>query len=179
MRLIDKAKKGDYPDYAEMYMRLLPDDGRILYHLEKNFNEAKKFIETIPADALTYSYAPNKWTLKEIIVHIIDDEKIFSYGALCFARNEQLNLVGFDQDEYAVESEANNRSIESIFEEYYFVRMATIALFKYLPENSFNRMGHGTGSFNNATVRALVYHIAGHEKHNINIIKELYLHEKP
>lgn len=177
-RVIYKAKKSDYPAYAEMYMKLLPDDGKILFHLEKNFNEVKQFVEALPADILTYRYSPEKWTIKEILCHIIDDERIFSYRALCFARNEKQNLPGFDQDAYVIESDANSRNMESIVEEYYFVRMATIALFKHLPEKSLDRMGHGSGSFNDASARALIYHIAGHEQHHIHIIKERYLSQK-
>lgn len=156
-------------------MKLLPDDGKILVHLEENFIRARVFIESIPERKLYYRYAPGKWTIKEILVHIIDDERIFAYRALRFARGEQVNLPGFDQDEYAIQSQANERNLESIFDEYEAVRRATITLFKYLPEDSLDRMGHGTGTFNDATARALVYHIAGHEQRHMNIIKERYL----
>jgi len=175
MRIIFKADKGDYPDYAEMYMKLLPDDGLILQHLKDNFLGVKNFISALPESELYYSYAEGKWNIKEILVHIIDDERIFSYRALRFARNEKLNLVGFDQDSYAKFSEAGERSLDNIFEEYEAVRNSTIALFNGLPENSLDRMGHGTGTANDATVRALVYHIAGHELHHINFIKEKYI----
>jgi uncharacterized damage-inducible protein DinB len=111
---------------------------------------------------------------KRILVHIVDDERIFSYRALRFARNEKENLIGLDQDAYTQFAEADKRNLDSIFEEYEAVRNSTIALFNNLPENSLDRMGHGTGSFNSATVRALLYHIAGHELHHINIIKERY-----
>lgn len=175
MRLIHKAKQGDYPAYAEIYMKWLPDDGLILQHLEDNFQSVKQFIYSLPEEKLYYRYQPGKWSIKEILVHIVDDERIFSYRALRFARNEKNNLIGFDQDEYAKYSEADQRSLDSIFEEYEAVRNATIALYKGLPEDSLDRMGHGTGTFNDATVRALVYHIAGHEQHHINFIKEHYL----
>lgn len=175
MRLIAKAKKGDYPDYAEMYMKLLPDDGLILQHLRENFLMVKDFIYSLPGEKLFHRYAMGKWSIKEILVHIIDDERIFAYRALRFARNEKLNLIGFDQDAYAFYSEADSRDLDNIFEEYEAVRNATITLFNGLPENSFDRMGHGTGTANDATVRALVYHIAGHELHHINFIKENYL----
>lgn len=178
MRIIHKAKKGDYPHYAEMYMKLLPDNGRILCHLLENYFQAKSFICSLPEQQLYHRYRKDKWSIKEILVHIVDDERIFSYRALRFARNEKENLIGFDQDEYTKYAEADNRSLDSIFDEYEAVRKATIALFNHLPENSLDRMGHGTGSFNNATVRALLYHIAGHEQHHINIIKEKYLNLK-
>lgn len=175
MRIIHKAKPGDYPPYTEMYMKLLPDDGKILKHLSVNYRKVKSFIYSLPEEKLYHRYQKDKWSIKEVLVHIVDDERIFSYRALRFARNEKENLIGFDQDAYTVYAEADKRSLDSIFEEYEAVRYSTIALFNNLPENSLDRMGHGTGSFNNATVRALLYHIAGHELHHINIIKEKYL----
>jgi len=156
-------------------MKWLPDDGLILKHLKDNFEENKRFIYSLPEEKLYHRYRPKKWSIKEILVHIVDDERIFAYRALRFARNEKNNLIGFDQDAYAIYSEANNRDLDNIFDEYEAVRNATIALYNGLPEISLDRMGHGTGTFNDATVRALVYHIAGHEQHHINLIKEHYL----
>lgn len=175
MRIIPKPKPGEYPEYAEMYMSLLPDDGRILVHLKENFEMVKDLIYALPAEKLLHRYAPKKWSIKEILVHIVDDERIYAYRALRFARNEQQNLIGFDQDSYAYYSHADSRELDNIFEEYKAVRDATIALFNGLPEDSLLRMGHGTGTANDATVRALAYHIAGHELRHLNIIKERYL----
>jgi uncharacterized damage-inducible protein DinB len=175
MRLITKVKKGEYPEYAEMYMKLLPDDSLILKHLKDNFSIVKDFIYSLPQEKLLHRYKKDKWSIKEILVHIIDDERIFSYRALRFARNEKLNLIGFDQDSYAVYSDADKRDLDNIFEEYEAVRNSTIALFNGLPDEAFDRMGHGTGTANDATVRALAYHIAGHELHHLNFIKENYL----
>jgi uncharacterized damage-inducible protein DinB len=175
MRIIEPPKPGEYPPYAIMYMKLLPTDGLILKHLQSNFEMVKQLIYSLPQETLYYRYAPEKWSIKEVLVHIIDDERIFAYRALRFARNEQNNLIGFDQDSYAIYSDADNRDLDNIFEEYEAVRRATIALFKGLPEEAFDRMGHGTGTANDATVRALAYHIAGHELHHYNLIRERYL----
>ncbi len=177
MRTIAKPAPGEYPPYAIMYLKLLPDDGLILTHLKNNFKATKKLIYSLPNDVLYHRYAPGKWSIKEVLVHIVDDERIFAYRALRFARNEKNSLIGFDQDSYAMYSEADARGLDNIFEEYEAVRNATIALFNGLPENSLVRMGHGTGSFNDATVRALAYHIAGHELHHISLIKQRYLPE--
>lgn len=175
MRIIAKPMPEEYPPYADMYIKLLPDDGMVLKHLADNFVKIKNFILSLPEEKLLYRYAEGKWSIKEILVHIIDDERIFSYRTLRFARNEKMNLIGFDQDSYAHYSEADLRSLNSIFEEYEAVRNSTIALFNNLPEAAFDRMGKGTGNENNATVRALVYHIAGHELHHFYFIKEMYL----
>jgi len=175
MRTIPKPLEGGYPPYAIMYIKLLPDDGLVLQHLWDNFIAAKELIYSLPKKMLYHRYAEGKWSIKEVLVHIIDDERIFAYRALRFARNEQANLIGFDQDEYAKYSQADDRDLDNIFEEYEAVRRSTIALFNGLPEDSFMRIGKGTGTFNNASVRALAYHIAGHELHHFNLIKELYL----
>src|SRR5215203_730190 len=172
MRIIHKAQQRDYPAYAEIYMNLLPDDGMILEHLLVNYENHKAFIYSLPEDKLYHRYQKDKWSIKEILVHIVDDERIFSYRALRFARNEQANLIGFDQDSYVSYSKADERALDNILEEYEAVRKATIALFKGLPEEALDRMGHGTATFNDATVRALLFHIAGHEQHHINFIKE-------
>ena len=173
MRLIEKPKTGEFPPYAMMYIQLLPDDGMLLQHLRDNFTATKKLILSLPDEKLYFKYEENKWTIKEILVHIIDDERIYAYRAMSFARNDKTPLPGFEQDDYALQSGANQRSIENILEEFEAVRNATITLFNGLPENSF--LNVGTANNNKATVRALAYHIAGHEIHHINVIKEKYL----
>jgi uncharacterized damage-inducible protein DinB len=143
--------------------------------LGDNFQTVKDFIYSLPPETLLQRYAADKWTIKEILVHIVDDERIYSYRAMSFARNERQWLPGFDQDDYARWSGANERDLGSIFEEYEAVRRATIALFNGLPEESLTRMGTGSSLHQRATVRALAYHIAGHELRHLNIIKERYL----
>lgn len=173
MRKIEKPREGEYPAYAIMYMKLVPNDGLLLAHLTDGFTRVKKLILSLPAEKLLYKYATNKWTIKEILVHIIDDERIYAYRALCFARNEKTALPGFEQDDYVAFSNANDRSISSILQEYEAVRNATIALFEGLDEVALLRVG--VANSNKASVRALGYHIAGHELHHINIIRERYL----
>ena len=175
MRKIPKPDKSEYPKYAEIYLKLVPADGLILKHLADNFQRAKDFIYALPPEKLLYKYAADKWTIKEILVHIVDDERIFAYRAMSFARNEKRSMPGFEQDDYTRYSGANERDLGNIFEEYEAVRRATICLFNGLPEESLERKGTGSTTFHSATVRALGYHIAGHELRHINIIKERYL----
>ena len=141
MRKIEKPKDGEFPPYAIMYIKLLPDDGLLLKHLKENFDKTKEFILSLPEEKLTYRYAKNKWTIKEILVHIIDDERIYAYRALCFARNDKTELPGFEQDDYALFSNANERSIENILNEYEAVRNATITLFESFDEAALLRKG--------------------------------------
>jgi uncharacterized damage-inducible protein DinB len=173
MKIIQKPKPGEYPEYASMYIDLLPNDGLVLTHLEENFGVTKNFILSLPEKRLLYRYAPGKWTIKEILVHIIDDERIYSYRALRFARNDSTKLPGFDQDDFALHSNANERELTNIFEEYEAVRKSTITLFNGLHHEAL--ISEGTADGKRATVRALAYHIAGHELHHISFIKENYL----
>ena len=172
-RIIQKPLGGEFPPYASMYIDLVPGDGRLLTHLWDNLQSTKRLIQSLPADKHIYRYADDKWTIKEILVHIIDDERIYGYRALRFARNDKTQLPGFDQDPFAFYSKANERTIESIVEEYEAVRMSTITLFDSFPDDAFHR--RGIANNNEATVRALGYHMAGHELHHLNIIKNRYL----
>jgi uncharacterized damage-inducible protein DinB len=173
MKLIEKPSSGEFPPYATMYIDLLPDDGFVLKHLEENFKATKKLIRSLPAEKLLYRYAENKWTIKEVLVHIIDDERIYTYRALCFARGEQTPLPGFEQDDYALNSGANEREIGNILAEYEAVRQSTIALYNGFSDA--DMVKNGMANNNKSSVRALVYHLAGHELHHINLIKSLYL----
>jgi uncharacterized damage-inducible protein DinB len=173
MKRIEKPAAGEFPQYAAMYIDLLPDDGLILKHLEENYKATKKLVLSLSAEKLLYRYAENKWTIKEVLVHIIDDERIYAYRAMCFARGEKTPLPGFEQDDYALNSGANERDIDNILQEYEAVRRSTIALFNGLPDSAFAKTGIANNNID--SVRALVYHLAGHELHHINLIKSRYL----
>lgn len=173
MRNIPKPLQGEYDPYTIMYIKLLPDDGLIINHLEGNRDRFIQFLKSIPQEKLEYSYAEGKWNIKEILLHIIDDERIFAYRALRFARGDSRPLAGFEQDPYVEFSNANDRSIENLLDEYKSVRQATITLFSNLPEEALMR--GGTANDHYVSVRALAYHIAGHELHHLNLIKEKYL----
>ncbi len=178
-RKIARPHKSEYPSYSQHYFDLIKTHTDILQELNDNFYKLKAFIHSLPTDKLLYRYAKNKWTIKEILVHNIDDERIFAYRALRYARNDDTPLPVFEQDDYANYSEANDRSLESIFDEYESVRKATLTLFQNLPENALIRRGGSLNTddtvYNIRTVRALAYHIAGHELSHVKVIKERYL----
>ena len=165
--------EGEFNPYAIMYIKLLPDDGLVLKHLKENFKTIKEFVLSLPPDKLNYRYAENKWTIKEILVHIMDDERIYAYRALRIARNDKTPLPGFEQEDYTPFSKANKRSLKNIFREYKTIRNATLSLFASLNKEDLLRIG--TANDHPVSVRALAYHIAGHELHHVNIIKERYL----
>jgi uncharacterized damage-inducible protein DinB len=173
LRLIEKPREGEYPAYAHIYIDLLPDDGLILKHLEDNLKATRKYVASIPEDRLLHRYAEGKWTIKEILGHVVDDERIYAYRAVRFARNDSTELPGFDQDRYAQYSAANQREVGDLLDEFALVRQSTIALFNSLDDAALMRTGVADG--NRVSVRALAYHIAGHELRHMNIIQERYL----
>jgi uncharacterized damage-inducible protein DinB len=173
MRKIEKPREGEYAPYAIMYIGLLPDDGRILGHLGEYYRRTKELILSLPEEKLTYRYAEGKWTIKEILLHLSDDERIYAYRALRFARDDATELPGFEQDAYAAVSGANERSAASLLRELGTVRRATISLFAGLDDRALLRAGVANG--NVMSVRAAAYHIAGHELHHVSIIRERYL----
>ena len=173
MRRIEKPAEGEYAPYTISYIGLLPDDGLILEHLRDNFHRTRDLVASLSDEQLAYRYAEGKWTIKEILAHIVDDERIYAYRALRFARNDDTELPGFDQDQYARYSDANERGADDLLEELRAVREATIALFEHLPEAALVRQGIADGKV--MSVRAAAYHIAGHELRHTAIIRDRYL----
>src|ERR1019366_8189243 len=122
--LIVKPLPDEYPPYASMYMKWLPDDGLVLMHLKDQIRKTKKFASRLSEAQLKFRYAPGKWTIPEILVHVIDDERIYTYRALRIGRGDTTPLPGFEQDRYVPYSRANERTMNSILKEYVSVRKA-------------------------------------------------------
>ena len=152
---------------------MVKKDGSLIEQLKTSLERTKNLINSLSSEQLDYRYEKNKWSIKEVLVHIIDDERIDGYRALSFARNDKTNFPGFEQDDYNLNSDTSERTIENIMEEYEALRLSTIALFNGLSEKSLKRIGIANG--NKASARALGYHILGHDLHHIKIIEDLYL----
>ena len=173
MKKIEKPGEGECAPYAIIYIGLLPDDGLVLEHLKENLEATRDFILSLPEERLAHRYAEGKWTIKEILSHVIDDERIYAYRALRFARNDKTALPGFEQDAYALHSGANARGVRDLLDELTAVRQATVSLFEGLDGAALLRAGVADGKV--MSVRAAAYHIAGHELRHVNIIRERYL----
>lgn len=156
-RNIPKPPGDEFSNSGRHYLSLVPDDKPVLEQLYENSLNLKKLLLSCSEQQVLFRYDVNKWTIKEILVHLIDDERIYAYRALCFARGEKAMLPGFNQDNYAVHSEANKRSLHSILTEYQSVRMATLNLFCNLPEEALARKGYADHW--RVSVRALIFHI--------------------
>lgn len=131
------------------------------------------FFKEIPLDKQEFQYAEGKWTPKDILLHLIDAERIFVYRALRISRNDTTALAGFEENDYVPNAKANDRTMESLLQEYQTVRKATVSLFQNLTQEQLVRVG--VASNNSISVRAIGYIIMGHENHHVAIIKERYL----
>ena len=118
-------------------------------------------------------YAPGKWTFKEVIGHMIDDERILTYRALCIARNDRRPLPGFDENDYVAATNFEARTVPSLIDEYRTVRAASMSFFQSLSAEEWTRRGETNGY--EASARGLAFHIAGHELHHLRTIRQKYL----
>src|SRR6186997_363657 len=112
MRRIEKPGEGEYVPYVIQYIGLLPDDGMVLEHLRTNLEATRALLSSLAEERLLHRYADGKWTIKEIVQHVADDERIYAYRALRFARNDATELPGFDQDDFTRYAGANRRTLD-------------------------------------------------------------------
>jgi len=160
------------PDYYQGYINQIEGD-QIVEILESNFNELKIFLNSLPVEKHEYAYAEGKWTIKEIVNHLSDGERLFQYRAMRFARNDKTELAGFDENKYTPETNANARDFQDLMSELELVRKSAISLYKSLSPEILERTG--TANKIEMSVLALGFIIAGHAKHHINVIKDRYL----
>lgn len=159
------------PHYSK-YIDLV-GSGDIVSALEIQLQETTAFLTTVSEEKSLHRYAPDKWTIREVLNHIIDGERVFAFRAFWFARGSSDPLPGFEQDDYVEASGANKIDWASHVEEFQRVRWSTISLFRNLPGEAWSREGIASG--NPFTVRALAYILAGHVSHHLNLIKKHYL----
>ncbi len=162
----------EYNSYYQTYLSKT-NDVQLNEGLRSNMEKVISFLKSISKNKLVYRYEEGKWTIKEMLLHIIDTERIFAYRALRIARQDQTPLPGFDQDAYVPTSKANDRSLESLLDEYKTVRHATIALFDSFDDEMLIQVGSASNS--PLSVRAAGYILIGHENHHCDIIRERYL----
>lgn len=162
----------EYSPFNATYINAL-ENVELLEELEISLHDFIRFVREIPMDKFDYRYAEGKWTIKDIIQHIIDAERIFAYRALRISRNDQTPLPGFEENDYVENTEANRRSIQELLTELSAVRHSNLLLFKSFTDEQLTRMG--TASNHPISVRALGFLIIGHQKHHQKVFRERYL----
>lgn len=168
--MISRPQPDEFVPYFNTYISKVPD-GDVVSLLEQLKNSSYELFTNLSDEKANYAYAEGKWTIKEALGHMIDTERTFAYRLLCFSRNF-IELPGFDQDIYVNNTHFNARSIQSLAAEFRATRESNIYLVASLSEGQLNRKGVASG--NPVSVRALVYMLAGHELHHLEIIKERY-----
>lgn len=167
-----RPSEGEFLPYYERYISLVPS-GDVLSTLEAQMNETQALLRGLPASISMYRYAPDKWSVNELIGHVIDSERIFAARALRFARNDPTALPGFEQDDYVRNSKFDAYPLAELASELDSVRRASVFLFRHLEEPAWMR--RGTANTAEVSVRALAYIIAGHELHHRQMLLARYL----
>jgi hypothetical protein len=167
-----KPAKSEFLPYYDRYISLVPD-GDVISTLATQINETQALLRGLPASVATYRYAPDKWSVNELIGHIIDSERIFAGRAMRFARNDPAPLPGFEQDDYVRNANFDAYPLADVAAELEAVRQSTIFLFRHMDEQAWTRRGVANNA--EVSVRALAYIIAGHELHHREVLRARYL----
>lgn len=162
----------EYSKFNAAYIQAL-ENVELFEELEISLHSFIKFVQNIPLDKFDYSYAEGKWTIKEIIQHIIDTERILAYRALRISRNDKTPLPGFEENDYAANTDAKSRSIQDLLTEFSAVRHSNLLMFKSFSDEQLTRIG--TASENTISVRAIGFILIGHQKHHQKVFEERYL----
>lgn len=162
----------EYHPFYQTYIDLVPE-GDIVKLIADQREKTMHFLRRIDDKMAMYRYEVDKWSIKEVIMHMIDAERVFAYRALRFSRNDQTPLPGFEEKDFVPASNADNRSMDSLIDEYDAVRTSSVALYKNLTKEQMGAMG--TANDSNFSVRATAAITLGHEIHHLGIIKDRYL----
>jgi hypothetical protein len=170
--IVDRPGPGDCNEYYFTYIDRVPE-GDVLDLLGRQLRETAAYLASLDEETWDRRYAPDKWSIKEIVGHLIDSERAFSFRAFAAARRDPAPLPSFEQDDYVVASGIGARAPGSIVGEYEAVRSATLALFRTFGGGQWEAVGNASGW--DFTVRAIPFVLAGHEIHHLGVIRERYL----
>jgi uncharacterized damage-inducible protein DinB len=169
---IARPQADEHAEYYAKYVSKVPE-GDLLTLLKEQADDTASLPKGVSSDRENYAYAPGKWSIKQVLGHIIDAERVFAYRAMRFARNDATELPGFDENLFVDNANFAQRSLADLLEEFRHVRASTIHFAKNLDSESLTRRGRASN--NPVSVRALLYIIAGHERHHAALLRERYL----
>lgn len=173
-KMTDKTIYKDAPDYCHYFFDLV-ETGNLLNELEKSKNFTQDTFDLITTEKENYSYQPNKWTTKEVLRHIIDCERVYTYRAFRFSRFDNTELAGFDENKYIEQIKIAEQPLPDLLNEYSIVRNSTIALFKTMNDEMLDNKGIANNVY--FTARTLGFMTVGHNFHHCNFIRTKYLNE--
>jgi hypothetical protein len=167
-----RPESDEYAPNYQKYIDRVPD-GDIAATLASQVENTLSVLRTLSEEDAGRAYAEGKWTIKQVLGHLIDTERIFAYRAPCIGRNDKTWLPGFEQDDYVANANFNARTLASLIEELVSVRRATVNLFKHFTDEEWCR--RGIANQKEVSARAIAYMAAGHERHHLEILKSRYL----
>ena len=167
-----RPEKNEYASYYDKYVSLVPD-ADVVETLERQIEDTLALLRGVGEERAGHRYAPGKWSIKEVVGHLIDTERIFAYRALAIARGEQKPLPGMDQNEYMAGANFDARTLADLLDEFERVRRSNVLMLRGLSDEAWSR--RGVASDNEVTVRAIAFIIAGHEAHHVQILRTRYL----
>ena len=169
---IPRPRADEHVEYYSRYISQVPD-GDLIAMLRDQIVETAGLLRGLSEDQANYAYAEGKWSIKEVIGHLADAERVFQYRALTFVRAPGSSLPGFDENAWVPTGEFNRRTLADLLEEFQVVRASTVQLARHFNEEMLTKRGTANG--NEISVRALLYIIAGHERHHAALLRERYL----
>jgi len=169
--MIAKPESREFPEYYAYYIDLVKEDDGLIA-MENHLMRFRRQISDVPSDKEEYAYSAGKWTIKEVVGHVCDTERIFAYRALCIARGEGNQLPGFDENAYVTKGRFNQRSLHDILHEFSLVRESNIAMFRSFDEEMLSRRGMANNYL--VSVRAILFMMLGHALHHQGVVKSLY-----
>lgn len=170
--MINRPQTNEYGPYYEKYISLMTESD-IRDALAAQPTELRAVLDGVPEEKGAFAYAPGKWSIKELLNHLLDGERIFAYRVLRISRGDATPIEGFEQDDYITNSNANNRTFSSLLDEFELQRRSNLLMLENVDDMASTRMG--TASESPVSARAIVYIMGGHIRHHMTILKERYL----
>lgn len=168
---IERPAPGEYPSVFERYVARVPESD-VLPALERQISEVRAALGGLSPERAGFRYAPDKWSVRELLGHVTDTERVFAYRAMCVARGEQAPLPGFEEKDYAANAGHDRYALGDLLAEFEAVRRANVSMFAHLDEKALFRVGTANGA--PVTARAIAYMVVGHARHHLAVLAEKY-----
>ena len=168
---MSRPQEPEFASFYAGYVALVPEDD-IMGVLTSQTADVRAIAQAVPEERETYAYAPGKWTIRQVMGHITDAERVFGHRAFCIARGEQQSMPGYDENAYMAESGCHDCPLADLVDEFAAVRAVNLAFLRKLPPEAWRRMGVANGT--PVSVTALAYMLAGHARHHLGVLRERY-----
>ena len=169
--MLERPTAEEYAPFYARYVSLVPEED-VMAVLRSQPEELRRIASSVPPDHETHRYAPGKWSIREVVGHLCDADRVFGYRALCISRGERASLPAFDEGEYMAHATFDRRTLAELVKEFSMVREANLEVFRHLDEGGWKR--RGVANDTDVTVRAIAYMMVGHVRHHSGVLRSRY-----